>query len=95
MVALERFDRFLHDMERQGTTVLLCGVRPDFAKAMKSLNFDEWLPEEHVFREEDEKYSATLKAVRHAYELVKDNTCSHCRQNSICAANKPAQYYLV
>jgi SulP family sulfate permease len=95
MVALERFDRFLHDMERQGTTVLLCGVRPDFAKAMKSLNFDEWLPEEHVFREEDEKYSATLKAVRHAYELVKDNTCSHCRQNSICAANTPAQYYLV
>ena len=95
MVALERMDHFLHDMETQGTTVLLCGIRPDFAKAMKNLKFDDWLAADHVFLEEDEKFSATLKAVRHVYELVKDNNCSHCRQNSICAADRPAQYYLV
>jgi SulP family sulfate permease len=95
MVALERFDRFLHDMEKQGITVLLCGVRPDFAKAMRNLNFDEWLPADHVFREEDEKYSATLKAVRHVHELLKNNPCSHCLQNSTASAHRPPQYYLV
>jgi sulfate permease, SulP family len=95
MVALERFEHFLHDMEKQGTTVLLCGVRPDFAKAMKNLNFDRWLPADRVFREEDEKFSATLKAVRHAHELLENNTCTHCRQNGTSAADRQAQYYLV
>jgi sulfate permease, SulP family len=71
MVAMERFDHFLHDMEKQGTTVLLCGIRPDFAKAMKNLNFNDWFPADHVFLEEDEKYSSTLKAVRHVYELCR------------------------
>jgi SulP family sulfate permease len=30
MVCLERFEQFLHDMEKLGVTVLLCGVRADF-----------------------------------------------------------------
>jgi hypothetical protein len=34
MVSLERFDHFLHDMQARRVTVLLCGVRPEFAKAM-------------------------------------------------------------
>ncbi len=45
MVALERFEHFLHDMDRQGITVLLCGIRPDFAKAMANLKFDSWFPD--------------------------------------------------
>jgi SulP family sulfate permease len=95
MVAMERFDHFLHDMEKQGTTVLLCGIRPDFAKAMKILNFNDWFPADHVFLEEDEKFSSTLKAVRHVYELLQVNYCSHCGQNSTAATDRPAQYYLV
>jgi len=95
MVSLERFEHFLHDMEKRGTTVMLCGVRPDFAKAMKNLKFDHWLPDDRVFREEAEKFSATLKAVRHVHKVIRNNSCPHCRQNGTAAADREAQYYLV
>lgn len=80
MASLERFDHFLHDMETRGVQVLLCGVRPAFAKAMANLRFHDWLPDDRVFPEEAEKFSATRKAVRHVYELLKDNPCDHCMQ---------------
>ncbi|MGA3103066.1 MAG: SulP family inorganic anion transporter [Terriglobales bacterium] len=95
MVSLERFEHFLRDMDKRGVTVLLCGIRPDFAKAAKNLKFDDWLPADRVFREEDEKFSATLKAVRHVHSLLRDNTCPHCRQNGTASADRQAQYYLV
>ena len=95
MVALERFEHFLRDMEKEGTTALLCGIRPSFAKAMANLRFQEWLPADRIFLEEEERYSATLKAVRHVHELLKDNTCPHCRENGASAPDRQAQYYLV
>jgi len=95
MVALERFDHFLHDMEKQGTAVLLCGIRPDFAKAMENLKFKDWLAADRVFREEDEKFSATLKAVRHVHELLQHNNCPHCEQNGTATGDREPQYYLV
>src|SRR5580704_10836295 len=78
MVSLERFDHFLHDMQASGVTVLLCGVRPEFAKAMENLRFQDWLPADRIFPEEDEKFSSTLKAVRSVYEVLEHNTCQHC-----------------
>jgi SulP family sulfate permease len=95
MVALELFDHFLRDMEKEGTTVLLCGIRPSFAKGMKNLHFYDWLAADRIFLEEDERYSATLKAVRHVHEHLKDNACPHCRQNGTSAPDRQAQYYLV
>ena len=95
MVALERVEHFLQDMEKHGTTVLLCGVRPDFAKAMTNLRFHNWLAADRVFREEDEKFSSTLKAVRHVHKLLGRNTCPHCQKNGTAAADRTAQYYLV
>jgi sulfate permease, SulP family len=95
MVALERFEHFLHDMDKKGVKVMLCGIRPDFARAMKNLAFEKWLPPDQVFLEEDEKFSATLKAVRRVHEIFKDNSCAHCRQNGTAAADREPQYYLV
>jgi sulfate permease, SulP family len=95
MVTMERFDHFLHDMEKRGITVLLCGVRADFAKAMKNLHFEQWLPADHIFREEDERFSATLKAVRYVHEMTKENICPHCWENGTAAGDREAQYYLV
>ena len=95
MVALERFEHFLREMEKEGTTVLLCSVRPSFAKAMTNLRFQEWLPADRVFPEEDEKYSATLNAVRHVHELLKDDACPHCHQNGTAVPDRQARYYLV
>jgi SulP family sulfate permease len=94
MVSLERFDHFLHDMEARGVTVFLCGVRPAFAKAMANLRFHDWLPAGRVFPEEEEKFSATLRAVRHVYELLEDNPCDHCMQAEFTGDQQPL-YYLV
>jgi sulfate permease, SulP family len=57
VVALERLDLFLQQTRPQGLTTLLAGVRP------------ERHPTELVFQEEDEDFSATLKAIRKAYTL--------------------------
>jgi SulP family sulfate permease len=94
MVCLERLQHFLRDMAAEGILVLLCGVRADFAAAMNSMRFHEWLPADRVFMEETELYSSTLKAVRHAYELSGEQTCEHCAQILI---ENPARelYYLV
>jgi SulP family sulfate permease len=95
MVSLERFEHFLRDMQASGVTVLLCGVRPAFAKAMANLRFHDWLPSGLVFPEEPEKFSATLKAVRHVYELLQDNPCDHCLQGEFVGAAQQPLYYLV
>ena len=73
MVSLERFDHFLHDMEARRVTVVLCGVRPALAKAMAVTALWIGCRADRVFPEEAEKFSATLKAVRHVYELSEDN----------------------
>jgi len=99
MVSLERFDHFLHEMDARGVTVLLCGVRPAFAKTMANLHFHDWLPADRVFPEEAEKFSATLKAVHRVYELLQDqdeeNSCDHCRQAEFTGTDRRSMYYLV
>jgi SulP family sulfate permease len=82
-------------MQARGVTVLLCGVRPEFAKAMANLRFQEWLPADRIFPEEDEKFSATLKAVRHAYDLLGQNSCDHCGRGELVSADREGLYYLV
>jgi len=97
MVALERFDHFLRDMEAHGVTVLLCGVRADFARGMANLRFYDWFPADRVFPEEKEKFSATLKAIRHVYELLEENSCQHCHywQTELVGAEFRPMYYRV
>ena len=95
MVSLERFDHFLREMEARGVTVLLCGVRPAFAKAMENLRFHDWLPSDHVFPEEAQKFSATLKAVYRVYELLEENSCDHCMQTAFAGTDRRRLYYLV
>jgi len=95
MVALERFDHFLHDMAARGVTVLLCGVRPGFAKGMANLRFYDWFPADRVFPEEQEKFSATLKAVRHVFALLEVNPCEHCSQVDCMGAEQQPLYYMV
>jgi SulP family sulfate permease len=95
MVCLERFEHFIGDLKAKGITVLLCGVRPDLAKAMKNMGFSNWLSPDQVFPEEDDKDSGTIKAVRHAYGLVEQNECEHCRQKGLQDTGQTKLYYLV
>ena len=69
-VCFERLEHALRDAQREGFTVLLAGIRPDLLRGMQRLGFDGFIPAERWFVEEDEVFSATLKAVRKAYELL-------------------------
>lgn len=62
---------FLRDAQKQGFTVFLAGIRPDLRRGMERLGFTEFFPADRWFVEQDkERDSATLKAVRHAYQLL-------------------------
>jgi SulP family sulfate permease len=93
-VFFERLEHFLHEMQKNGRTVILCGVRPEVAEPMNSLGFQHWMHADTLFLEEDELYSSTIKAVRKAYELMKSNSCAHCSKESGLAVNDEL-YYLV
>jgi sulfate permease, SulP family len=68
-VCIEHLEHFLREengreVDGHRVTILLAGVRPDTLKVLRNINFDDWFPAEQVFPEEDEEYSATLRAVR-------------------------------
>ena len=91
VVSIEHLERFLHDTEKLGITVLLAGVRPDLAKILDNTRFPSWLPADRIFPEEDEQYSATIHAVRHAYKLLRQKSA----QNGPDHDEEEALYYLV
>ena len=93
MVCMERFLHFIIDMQRHGVFVLLCGVRPEFARVMTNMRFEEYLPKSQVFLEEPKLFSSTLKAVRHGYKLAGELSCPHCAR--IQASEETYLYYLL
>jgi SulP family sulfate permease len=86
VVAIEHLEHFLHEAEKRGVTVLLAGVRPNLAKILRNVHFHEWLPADRIYPDKDEKFSATLNAVRHAFRLLDEERKSE---------DNEAVYYLV
>jgi SulP family sulfate permease len=70
VVCIERIEHFLREETARGVTILLAGVRPDMLTVLNNVGFQSWFTAEHVFPEEDEDYSATLKAVRYAHNKL-------------------------
>jgi sulfate permease, SulP family len=95
MVCLEKLQHFLQDMQALKATVLLCGVRPDFARALGNLDFQHWLPRECVFLEEASALSSTLQAVRRAYALLGDDLCPSCPRRDERETAKGDWYYMI
>jgi SulP family sulfate permease len=60
----------LKDAQRQGLTVLLAGVRPALFDALTQIGITERYPRDFIFTEEEQDFSATLKAIRKAYALA-------------------------
>jgi sulfate permease, SulP family len=60
-------------LQKEGVTVLLAGVRSNLAKVLRNLSFEKWLPADWLYPEQEEVYSATLKAVRYACSLLNKN----------------------
>jgi SulP family sulfate permease len=85
LVCMERLEALLHALASRQVPVVLCGVRDDFAQAMRNLRFGAWFPAERVFGGDPEAPgSSTIKAVRYAYALagqpVGELTCAHCQE---------------
>ena len=70
VVCIERIEHFLREETERGVAVLLAGVRSDTLQLLNNVGFQSWFDAEHVFAEEDEEYSATLKAVRYAHNKL-------------------------
>jgi len=69
-VTIERLEHFLLEENGHGATILLAGVRPDTLKVLHNIGFADWFPADQVFPEEDEEFSATLRAVRYVREKL-------------------------
>jgi SulP family sulfate permease len=96
IVCMERLAHFIIEMEAKGVPVLLCGVRPDFAQAMTNLRFHEFLPEKQIFLEDARKVgSATLAAVRFAYDLLGEDICPHCPRRTPPDPDREPFYYQI
>jgi SulP family sulfate permease len=77
----------------------LAGLRPDFVKLLTNLRFKAWLPDDRIFPEEDKVFSATLRAVRHAYQLARKSEANTVTGTAALAPEhneeKEPAYYLV
>jgi SulP family sulfate permease len=91
VVAIEHLERFLRDSAKANIVVLLAGVRPDLARILDNTGVLDWLPADRIFREDDEQYSATIGAVRHAYQLLDRTRPEEDHQAAVSAD----LYYLV
>jgi SulP family sulfate permease len=95
VVCIERIEHFLREQTARSVTVLLAGVRPDLLTLSKNVGFESWFPAEHIFPEEDEQYSATLKAVRHAHSHLAAVEAGAPRKAVAEHGDHPDLYYLV
>jgi SulP family sulfate permease len=99
-VCIERIEHFLREedgREANGhrVAILLAGVRPDTLKALRNIGFDEWFPAEQVFPEEDQEYSATLRAVRFARSGLGIDAPGSTRAEPDSDRTSDPLYYLV
>jgi SulP family sulfate permease len=89
VVALEEFEKFLRDAAAAGLTVLLAGVRAELLHAIRRVGIARLLSPDLIFPEDDEQFSATLRAIRRAHALRAQ------RLSAPPAADIPGEYYLV
>jgi sulfate permease, SulP family len=92
-VCLHLLDTFIKHLQTRGVTVLLCGVRQDLAKAMHATGLEAHLGPGNIFPEAASVMSSTLDALRYAYTLIGDDTCSTCpRRKPVAEATETWDY---
>jgi SulP family sulfate permease len=92
-VVIERIEKFVREETSHDVTVLLAGVQPDLWTLLKNVGFDGWFPTAHVFPEEDEEFSATLKAVRYAHAQRGFDESGAPVPAAVVAANGDSKHY--
>jgi SulP family sulfate permease len=93
-VCLGLFEQFLERMEARKVTVLLCGVRRDLARVLRSSGLEARLGPSRIFRETPALMSSTLEAVRHGYDLLGHDLCATCPRRDD-AGGKEGWYYMI
>jgi SulP family sulfate permease len=92
-VCLVLIESFLERLEARGVTVLLCGVRDDLAKVLRSSGLEARV-KGRLFLEVPGLSSSTLEAVRHAYDLLGGDLCPTCPRRDE-AAGREGWYYMI
>ncbi len=92
-VCLELFERFIQKMKERDINVILCGVRPDFAKILHTSGVAAQLGQQYIFLEQKTVMSSTTDAVRFAYELLRSDYCAACPRRS--EAGGGTLYYMI
>ena len=92
-VGLALLDDFLLRVKARGVHVLLCGVRADFAEKLDRTGISAHLGE-RLFLEQPVRQTSTLLAIRHAYELVGDETCPTCPRRGGRASDADLHYHI-
>src|SRR5262249_55674707 len=74
-------------LHQRGVALLLCGVQPDLAAALRTTGADARIDGPRIFCERPGRDSGTRDAVHLAYSLLGDSLCSSCsrRQEGGCA----------
>jgi SulP family sulfate permease len=94
-VCLALLETFLKRVQAHQTVVLLCGVRPDLARVLRSSGLQAVLGPEQIFYEGPVLISSTLEAVRRAYELLGKDYCSSCPRRQEPPAGAEPWYYMI
>jgi len=92
-VGLTLLEDFLHRVKARGVHVLLCGVRADFAEKLDRTGISAHLGEK-LFLEQPVRQTSTLQALRHAYELIGDETCPACPRRGGRASGTELHYHI-
>jgi sulfate permease, SulP family len=94
-VCLGLLTDFARRMEARKVTLLLCGVRRDLARTLRSTGLEQRVGAHCIFREMPSVWSSTLDAIRYAYKLLGNDLCASCpRRNEITNGNE-TWYYMI
>jgi SulP family sulfate permease len=94
-VCLSLLDQFVRHMQARKTVVLLCGVRPDLARALRASGLERLLAHEQIFYEGPVLISSTLEAVRRAYDLLGTDYCAVCPRRHAPGDGSESWYYMI
>jgi SulP family sulfate permease len=89
-VGMEVLDGFVERVRARGVQVILCGIRPDFARKLERIGLKDRAGYS-VFFEDKARPTSTVRAIDYAYSLV-DDPCESCHCDRKRADNAPLHY---
>jgi SulP family sulfate permease len=91
-VGMEVLDSFVERVRTRGVPVILCGIRPDFARKLKKIGLTDRLGDS-IFFEDKARPTSTIRAIEYAYRLI-DDPCQACHCGRHGANNAPLHYVI-